>query len=561
MRWADRPSIVARAAARIPREAPPKMPWYAIVLAALVAPAMALAHERWIPNQARFPVNRAYFQSMTGEVLAFSIAASVAIAGLIVFWYLTAPGILERLTPVTDSDRAREAQRGFFSRSFRGLVRFALDGESTSPFMTKGLKVAAFVFSKIPAFVLLLGAYQGWLVMPSYPLDNNDLGTVFRVTEVVLAIWVATGLFKPVLGAVLFVVYVYLCAAYGVAGVDAIPVLASAFFYLFAKKGVDVNARQLLGMRLSLGIGFFLLGLVNKILLGPDLFIGVGDQHPDLLIGPQAMFPGLTRETWCFATALGEMVFGLLLLVGTFNRITTLVLSFVFGNFMLVFGWAEIVHVYPIAGFVLLFFRGQSGTSLDGLVFRANVGFWRRLRHSPAAFVYACAASLVAGLTGAFGMFTPLFAITEIIPSLVGLAVPANYKPPPEPPPAAQWANLPAMQPKPHADHEPRHGGLVTMTGDNHVEMVVRRDGYLQLYISDAVRAPIDPRQASGSVVVERPGLKQSISLAPDATGALAAMAPAPVVATDYTYVLKIRGVASSQTLRVQAGGTAAPRK
>ena len=57
-------------------------------------------------------------------------------------------------------------------------------------------------------------------------------------------------------------------------------------------------------------------------------------------------------------------------LIGIFNRITTLLLTFVFANFMLVFGFDEIVHVYPIAGFMLISRRRFSsdvsrGTPLD----------------------------------------------------------------------------------------------------------------------------------------------------------------------------------------------------
>jgi hypothetical protein len=117
-------------------------------------------------------------------------------------------------------------------------------------------------------------------------------------------------------------------------------------------------------------------------------------------------------------------------------------------------------------------------------------------------------------------------------------------------------ASAPSSPLQPHADHEPRHGGLVTMTGDNHVEIVVRRDGAVQLFISNAVRAPIDPREVSGLVRLER--THQSVALAPDAAGALAGLGAPPTVATDYTYVLKIRGVPSTQTIRVPAGGTVA---
>jgi uncharacterized membrane protein YphA (DoxX/SURF4 family) len=559
MQWRSRPSAdlspLARAAARMERPPEPMRLHPAIVVAvALAAPAVAFAHERWVPNKPRFPVNLAYFQSMSGEVLLFSVGASIAVFGVILLWYLSAPGIIEALTPVTPQAVAREAARPFLSRAARGAIRFLLDGDVDSAFMRGGLKVATFVFARIPAPVLALGAYQGWLVMPSFPLPEGTVGTALRIAAVVLAIWTASGIFLRPLGAVMFGIFGYLCFAYGIAAIDAIPVLASAVFYLFWRPGGGVSGRQLLGMRVSLGFGFFLLGLVNKIFLAPELFIGVGDQHPDLLIGPQAMFPALTREAWSFTTALGEMVFGLLLLCGVWNRITTLVLTFVFANFILVFGLDE------IAGFLLLFFRGSLGTSLDGVVFRLNVGLWRSLRHTSSRLIYGSAVTTVALTSGALLMFVPLVLITEVLPVMAGTAVPDSYKPPPLPPPASAWpkvgADAPAIAAKPHADHEPRHGGVVTMMGDLHVEMVVAPSGEVLLYVSDAVRRPIPPSEAKGTVQIERPGFKTTLPLRADSAGALLAAGPPLQVPADYTYILQVRGVPVSMTLAVPIGGT-----
>jgi uncharacterized membrane protein YphA (DoxX/SURF4 family) len=420
--------------------------------------------------------------------------------------------------------------------------------------------VTEFIFGRIPALVLLLGAYQGWLVMPSYPLPVNDLGHALRAASVMLAVWILSGLYWPVLGGVLFVIFGYLCFAYGIAGVDAIPVLASAFYYLFSRKGASgVNARQLLGMRASLGFGFFLLGLVNKIFLAPELFIGVGDQHPELLIGPQAMFPGLTREAWSFTTALGEMVFGLLLLFGVFSRVSTLILTLVFANFILVFGTDEIVHVYPIAGFLLLFFRGSLGSSLDGIVFRQNLRFWRWFRHTASRVIYGGAVTSVAAVIASLMMFLPLLLIVEVVPVLADTAVPANYRAPPLPPPASAWPPIGAAPPtdKPHADHAPRHGGVVMMSGDLHVEMVVSPSGGVFLYASDAVRAPIAPGECQGTIRIERAGSKSILQLRPDAlSGALTVAGPPPRLAADYAYSLQVRRTPVSMTLTVPPGGT-----
>ncbi len=156
----------------------------ALALGAIgLLPALAAAHERWVPNAPRFPINRLYFQQMSGEVLLFSIGATIAVFGVVVLWYLFAPGIVDSLTPVTAAGKEREARRNIVARAFRWFARFALDGELEGRFMPVGLRVATFVFGRIPAFVLGLGAYQGWLVMPSFPVGDDQLGLALRIAS------------------------------------------------------------------------------------------------------------------------------------------------------------------------------------------------------------------------------------------------------------------------------------------------------------------------------------------------------------------------------------------
>jgi hypothetical protein len=49
---------------------------------------------------------------------------------------------------------------------------------------------------------------------------------------------------------------------------------------------------------------------------------------------------------------------------------------------------------------------------------------------------------------------------------------------------------LATPHPTAHADHAPRHGGILGMVGDHHLE-VVRRDGSVEVYVTDAYRRPI----------------------------------------------------------------------
>jgi uncharacterized membrane protein YphA (DoxX/SURF4 family) len=383
-------------------------------LAALVAPALAWAHERWV-KRVQKPYDHEYFCSMSGEVLRFSLLAAVAVAGVVVAWYLVAVPLADRLTPRTREAREREARRHPLVRHGRLLLRFFLDADEDHGWMERGERIAAEVFKRLPAAVLLLGVYEGWFVMPSFPL-HGPAAPVVRGVAVVLALWVLVGRWLRELGIAFLVGFLWLCIDYGPAAVDAVPVLASAFFYLFAKDPRVVNARQIVGVRVSLGVGFFLLGLINKI-YHAELFISVGDAFPQLVEGTQKVFPWMTRECWSFTTALGEMTFGLLLLLGLFDKIATLALSMIFAHFITVFGWPEIVHIYPICGFAVLFFHAPPGTLLDGAVFRTHVRLWHFTGHSASPALFPVAVGLVAVATGALLMFLPLFLFIQIIPN------------------------------------------------------------------------------------------------------------------------------------------------
>jgi hypothetical protein len=384
---------------------------------ALLGPALAWAHERWVPHEAA-PYDHSYFEHMTGEVLRWSLLATAALAGVILLWYLVVLDFVERLTPATEEARRREAALPLPKRLFRRGLRFALDGDVEHPWLARGERIAVLVFARLPAAVLLLGVWEGWIVMPSFPLPEGAYGTALRVVAAALAAWVLAGVALPALGATLFAVFIFLCVEYGSAAVDAIPVLASAFFYLFSRPGAtELDPRQIAGIRLSLGVGFFLLGLVNKI-GDAGLFIGVGDQHPHLIESARKLIPDLSREGWSFTTALGEMFFGLMLLLGLFDKMTTLALAGIFTHFMFTFGWREVVHVYPIAGFAILFFHAPPGTVLDGLIFRSHVAAWRISGHSVSAAVHVVAVALVAAVVATVLMFGPLFAVIHVIPRL-----------------------------------------------------------------------------------------------------------------------------------------------
>lgn len=63
-----------------------------------------------------------------------------------------------------------------------------------------------------------------------------------------------------------------------------------------------------------------------------------------------------------------------------------------------------------------------------------------------------------------------------------------------------------------HVDHSGHHSGLVGMSGDLHLEIVSEAAGEYRVYITDALRQPIDLEGISGSLVL-RPGANDEETL------------------------------------------------
>lgn len=84
----------------------------------------------------------------------------------------------------------------------------------------------------------------------------------------------------------------------------------------------------------------------------------------------------------------------------------------------------------------------------------------------------------------------------------------ARPVPTPRTEPAARSDAAPSTAARPHMDHTPRHGGLVLMQGDYHIEVVPRPDGEYRLYLSDAFRRPLPGTRMNGRVLVRLPGAR-----------------------------------------------------
>lgn len=63
-----------------------------------------------------------------------------------------------------------------------------------------------------------------------------------------------------------------------------------------------------------------------------------------------------------------------------------------------------------------------------------------------------------------------------------------------------------------HSDHSAHHGGLLGMSGDLHLEIVSEEPGEYRIFMSDALREPINPEGVSG-VLVLNPGKDHEMEL------------------------------------------------
>ena len=90
----------------------------------------------------------------------------------------------------------------------------------------------------------------------------------------------------------------------------------------------------------------------------------------------------------------------------------------------------------------------------------------------------------------------------------------------PTPTPQAAVAEAPA-RPAVH-DHTPRHGGVVGMSGQRHVEAVARANGTIRVWVTDFWRTPMPLDDMAGTVTIDLGGEKRRLELAAESDGLVA---------------------------------------
>lgn len=341
----------------------------------LLAPQAALAHERFVRHHLKDrlpPEFYAFYRRHPGEplgldpnLLAVALLVAAALAGTLVLWFYRQP--LERFVQFRLLRRAA----GPAQKLLHLLSCFLTDRPvRNGAFHTLG-EWTVIAFLRSPALVLMYSATNDSLVMPSYPLDPAS-AAVFQYLQVILALLILTQTLLPLCGAMIFGTWIFLFNWGALVAIDAMPVLTVAVVYVTSPWQshrvaiTELNATQVRWIRLTLGLGFFLLGWLK--IVNHDLVAGVAQNYPavmeDPMIGaftlftavPATMSPATFQlATWIVAFALAEVMSGFMLMTGVFTRVWCAFMAFVFTKLMLVdFGWAEIPHLYPIAALLAL---------------------------------------------------------------------------------------------------------------------------------------------------------------------------------------------------------------
>ena len=348
---------------------------YGVALLALVVPALALAHERFVRHQLKQPLHDEFFLrypdrflGMHPSMLRVGLNAAAVFAAFIVLWFVRQPldeaverfvaGAGSRVQRVVHELACFVTDRPVRNRVFHSIGEWAVIG-----------------FLRVPGLVLMYSAANNSLVMPSYPLDPKT-EFFLQMAQAVLAVLILTQTLLPLCGALVLGTWIYLNRWGWMVAVDALPILSVGVVYLTSPWEshkltiTDLSESQIRWVRLTLGFGFLVLGWLK--VYNHDLIAGVGDQYPSVRDDPMVKLlafgtdPYFSRETWVVSFGMSEVLSGFMLMTGTFSRVWGAIMAVVFTKLMLVdFGWNEIPHLFPIGALAAIAFNNRLKAELD----------------------------------------------------------------------------------------------------------------------------------------------------------------------------------------------------
>lgn len=341
--------------------------------------AVAYGHERFIKHDLKHPLDPHFFiQGPVGflgvnpNIWRIAANLSVILSAFLLIWFFRQP-----ITEVV-LFRLLGMLRGKAQSTLHALACFLTDRPVRRRWFSTFGEWIVIVFMRSPGLVLMYSASNDALVMPSFPLDPTS-ATFFKFAQVALALLILTQTLLPLCGAMILGTYIYLNRWGMMVAVDAMPVVSVAVLYLASPWSshkvaiTGITRTQVIWLRRVLGLGFFMLGWFK--IYNHNLTAGVADNYPSSLNDPLlglftigtdvAKYP---RETWIVSFAMAEIMSGLLVMIGVFNRVQCSLMAFTFIKLMVVdFGWEEIAHIYPTGGVLSIIFSNRLCSDIEPL--------------------------------------------------------------------------------------------------------------------------------------------------------------------------------------------------
>jgi uncharacterized membrane protein YphA (DoxX/SURF4 family) len=298
-----------------------------------------LAHVKWFTDPRAHPTR--YDLLLSWPVLV-ALAISAAAVGVAYFFQHKVPE----------------------PRGLRALERFARTGPLT-------LRIALGVS-------LIAAALEGWLFVPSLPLEPGFGGKLLAVIEVFCGLLLLSGLFTRFAAMLLALLGVIAMVPFSFESVlEQVAILGIAVFLYIAGPGaISLDARRgahdalaherapaaaLNLLRIAMGFGIAYNALTEK-LLDPDLSQALLDGRPFLnVLRPL----GVADPVFIWLAGLAELAIGVVIISGQITRPVMAIGFVLFTMTLVVFGLPELIGHLPYYGIMLTLFIAPNADSWD----------------------------------------------------------------------------------------------------------------------------------------------------------------------------------------------------
>ncbi|PIW37320.1 MAG: hypothetical protein COW24_00675 [Candidatus Kerfeldbacteria bacterium CG15_BIG_FIL_POST_REV_8_21_14_020_45_12] len=231
------------------------------------------------------------------------------------------------------------------------------------------------LFYLLIATWLIINSYQGFLLSPNFQVTSLPENLLLFV-QFITGLTVFLRKLHPLAGGLLLITYLGSAILNpGVEVFENIFVIGIALYLAFhdnvkIKKLPQANVWAIPILRVTTGASLIILAFTEK-LLHPALAYAFLAKH-NLNFMPMLGMNWFNDQLFVISAGMTEVVFGIILIMGTITRINTLALSFFFVSTTIILGPSEVMGHLPFFGTALLLIFFGSGEKLKIKIQRPN---------------------------------------------------------------------------------------------------------------------------------------------------------------------------------------------